>query len=56
MLRAIEGGKLPTDLYAGTAVASILGIYYNFLQVFLCELFSEEGSRKKLHHAPAMLL
>ncbi|MGB4246302.1 MAG: TetR/AcrR family transcriptional regulator [Pseudohongiellaceae bacterium] len=56
VLRAIEVGKLPSDLYVGTAVASIFGLYYHLLQGFLCEFFSEEEFRKNLRHALAMLL
>ena len=54
--RGIRDGKLAPDLYVGTAVTSIFGLFYHLLQGFLCGFFNEAEFRKNLLHALDMLL
>lgn len=54
--RGILDGRLKPDLYIGTAVTSIFGLFYHLLQGFLCGFFSEKEFRKNLLHALDMLL
>ena len=54
--RAIQEGKVLPELYIGTAVTSIFGLFYHLLQGFLCEFFSEEEFVKNLRHALELLL
>ncbi len=54
--RGIKQGKVSPNLYIGTAVTSIFGLFYHLLQGFLCDFFSEVEFQKNLRHALDMLL
>ncbi|MEZ5526740.1 MAG: hypothetical protein R3F26_04315 [Gammaproteobacteria bacterium] len=44
--QGIRDGKLAPDLYVGTAVTSIFGLFYHLLQGFLCGFFNEAEFRR----------